>query len=1041
MIAFALFLLALASLLVWDFLWRKRRNDMLHYMPGPRGLPLLGNVLMYRGLDAEQIMGFVCKNRSKYGSLYKVWVLNQLAVFSTDPRDIEFVLSSQQHITKNNLYELLHCWLGTGLLMSTGKKWHARRKIITPTFHFKILEQFVEIFDQQSAIMVGQLQQRADGKTAINIFPAVCLLALDIIAETAMGSKIQAQMSPNLPYVQAVTEVTNIMTTRFIHAWQRIDWLFRLLKPSMAKRQDGAIKVMHDFTEGIIKQRRQALVSAEEQQQTNELGQKRRMALLDVLLQSSIDGAPLSNDDIREEVDTFMFEGHDTTTSAISFCLYEISRHPQVQQRLLQEIHEVLGIDRQRAVTLRELGELKYLENVIKESLRLHPPVPMIGRWFNEDVEIRGKRIPAGTNYTIGIFVLLRDPEYFESPDEFKPERFDSPSPQASHPYAYIPFSAGPRNCIGQKFALLEMKSTISKLLRHFELLPLGPEPRPAMNIVLRSANGVHLGLQPRAALVDFLNPFTLCNCPHSNDTKTKVHGHTRPQIVLRVPVEVFPDKTMLLALLLTLTLTLIVVWLLQLAMRELKHPLRGLVPSVSQMPLVGAAWQMRSFQPDNLHEKFSEYVQRFGRSFMATVWGQVIVVTAEPRHVDALLHSQEQLRKSSIYGALRGWLGNGLLLSRGEQWHGMRKIITPTFHFSILEQFVEVFDRQSQRLVERLQPLAKDGREPINIYPFVGLAALDIITETAMGVCVDAQLDAESPVVQAVKAVTNTLATRFMRPHLLPPLLFRLCWPSGYRKQREGIQCLHQFTDHIIEQRRQLLRRENDSAADGQRNSRNALLDTLLRARAVDGQPLTDKQIRDEVNTFIFEGHDTTTSAVSFCLYLLSRHADVQQRLFDELLAHFGRDLDRCVVYADFAALPYLNCVVREALRLYPPIPAVGRCLETDLTVVGGRIPAGTNVILLLWQLLRDETLFADPLLFQPERQLGKGAYSNIPFSAGPRNCIGQKFALFEVKTVVIKLLRQFVLLPLGPDVQPSIKIVLRSRNGVNLGLRQRQY
>ncbi|XP_016948427.3 cytochrome P450 4d2 [Drosophila biarmipes] len=498
-----LLLVAFATLLVWDYFCRKRRNDMLHYMPGPRPLPLLGNVLMYRGLNAEQIMDFVTKNQRKYGRLYRVWVMHQLAVFSTDPRDIEFVLSSHQHITKNNLYKLLHCWLGEGLLMSTGRKWHGRRKIITPTFHFKILEQFVEIFDQQSAVMVDQLRSWADGKTPINIFPVVCLTALDIIAETAMGTKINAQKNPNLPYVQAVNDVTNIMITRFINAWQRVDWIFRLTQPAEAKRQDAAIKVMHDFTENIIRERRHTLVNSSKEttpaDQVDDLGQKRRMALLDVLLQSTIDGAPLSDEDIREEVDTFMFEGHDTTTSAISFCLYEISRHPEVQQRMVQEIREVLGEDKNRPVTLRDLGELKYTENVIKESLRLHPPVPMIGRWFAEDVEIRGKRIPAGTNFTLGIYVLLRDPEYFESPDEFRPERFEADVPQ-THPYAYIPFSAGPRNCIGQKFALLEMKSTVSKLLRHFELLPLGPEPRHSMNIVLRSANGVHLGLKPRAA-------------------------------------------------------------------------------------------------------------------------------------------------------------------------------------------------------------------------------------------------------------------------------------------------------------------------------------------------------------------------------------------------------------------------------------------------------------------------------------------------------------------------------------------------------------
>lgn len=161
------------------------------------------------------------------------------------------------------------------------------------------------------------------------------------------------------------------------------------------------------------------------------------------------------------------------------------------------------------------------------------------------------------------------------------------------------------------------------------------------------------------------------------------------------------------------------------------------------------------------------------------------------------------------------------------------------------------------------------------------------------------------------------------MRPHLLPPLFFRLLWPSGYRKQWMGIKCLHDFTDEIIKRRCQLLHTEQQGTA--------ALLDTLLQAR-LDGAPLTDAQIRDEVSTFIFAGHDTTTSAASFCLYLLSRHAAVQQRLYEEIHSHYGTAMDRPVVHADFAELPYLHCVIKESLRLYPPIPAVGRCLEKDL-------------------------------------------------------------------------------------------------------------
>ncbi|KAH8304710.1 hypothetical protein KR044_005888 [Drosophila immigrans] len=528
-------LFGIPCLLLLDFLIRKQRNDMIHYLRGPPALPFLGSVHLYRGLNSERecehnkttfnsylmfvagVMDYAVDNCRKYGNTFRVWILNQLTIFSTDPSDVEVILSSPQHITKNNLYNLMLPWLGTGLLLSTGRKWYSRRKIITPTFHFKILEQFVDIFDQNSNILVEQLQQHADGKTALNIFPIICLTALDIIAETAMGTKVHAQMSPELPYVRAVFEMSNIITVRFIKPWQRIDWMFRLVEPRLAAKQDMLIQTMHKFTKTVIQQRRETLVNDQQQRQAGNdesdvLGQKRRMALLDVLLQATINGEPLSNEDIREEVDTFMFEGHDTTTSGISFCLYEISRHAAVQQRLMHEIDAVLGQDKQQAATLRDLNELKFMECVIKESLRLHPPVPFIGRHFKDDVNIRGNLIPAGTNYTVGLYALLRDEREFEAPHDFRPERFvvhddattvgggagTTTSQQQPNPYAFVPFSAGPRNCIGQKYAILEMKSVISKLLQHFELLPLGPEPRPMLSLVLRSANGIHLGLRRR---------------------------------------------------------------------------------------------------------------------------------------------------------------------------------------------------------------------------------------------------------------------------------------------------------------------------------------------------------------------------------------------------------------------------------------------------------------------------------------------------------------------------------------------------------------
>ena len=182
-----------------------------------------------------------------------------------------------------------------------------------------------------------------------------------------------------------------IVASRFFDPLKRIELLFRI--SSMGRKQKNVLKVLHDFTDSVIIARRKELENnLKNQNQTNDnendIGSKRKLALLDVLLQSTIDGKPLTNLDIREEVDTFMFEGHDTTTSGISFCLYNLAKYPEVQQKAFDEIRNVIGDDVNQPVTQKILNDLHYLELVIKESLRLYPSVPYFGRKIRENVEI-----------------------------------------------------------------------------------------------------------------------------------------------------------------------------------------------------------------------------------------------------------------------------------------------------------------------------------------------------------------------------------------------------------------------------------------------------------------------------------------------------------------------------------------------------------------------------------------------------------------------------------------------------------------------------
>lgn len=226
-----------------------------------------------------------------------------------------------------------------------------------------------------------------------------------------MGVEVNAQINSDSVYVKAVKEwevswtlktfilstktlprfrITMILSSRFFDAFKRSNFLFQFTE--MARRQKIVLKILHDFTDKVIVERRQELENnAKEGKNTEEeddSGVKRKLALLDVLLQSTIDGKPLSNMDIREEVDTFMFEGHDTTTSGIAFCMYNLAKHHEVQQKAFEEIRDVIGDDVNKKVTQKDLNDLHYLELVIKETLRLYPSVPVYGRKISENVEI-----------------------------------------------------------------------------------------------------------------------------------------------------------------------------------------------------------------------------------------------------------------------------------------------------------------------------------------------------------------------------------------------------------------------------------------------------------------------------------------------------------------------------------------------------------------------------------------------------------------------------------------------------------------------------
>ncbi|XP_052890671.1 cytochrome P450 4d2-like [Anopheles moucheti] len=471
------------------------------HLPGPRRWPLIGNVVSFIGAGPVEIFDQLIAFAATYGKAYKLDFFYDYTIVYSSPEAAEAILTSHAFAAKSQDYDKVSEWIGNGLLISRGQKWFTHRKVITPGFHFKILENFVPVFNRQAQAFCVKLEGLScRSAEAINIFPELKLLTLGIICETAMGVGMDGEKgdAQQAYYTQIVEELSSILYWRMFNVFVNVDALFRLT--STSRRFDELVKKSWNFTLDMIDRRRkinqleEQTRGSEEPNEDESFG-KRKRALLDTLLEARIDGKPLTNEEIREEVDTFTFAGHDTTASAMTFILYNVAKHPDIQERIYQEIVTEIGVDFCE-LSLNSLNNLHYMELVIKESLRLFPPVPVIARIATEDTQLLSDTLTKGTSVAIDIFSMHHSADYFPDAERFDPDRFESArSTQTFNPYTYIPFSAGSRNCIGQKFAQYELKTTLVKLLQRFQIRLTDANYVPTLKaeIVLKPAEGLPL--------------------------------------------------------------------------------------------------------------------------------------------------------------------------------------------------------------------------------------------------------------------------------------------------------------------------------------------------------------------------------------------------------------------------------------------------------------------------------------------------------------------------------------------------------------------
>jgi cytochrome P450 len=419
---------------------------------------------------------------------------------------------------------------------------------------------------------------------------------------------------------------------------------------------------------------------------------------------------------------------------------------------------------------------------------------------------------------------------------------------------------------------------------------------------------------------------------------------------------------------------------------------------------------------------------QRYGDvvRFRMLLWPAYILY--HPDHLKYVLHDNycNYNKQFPMMNTARPLFGNGLFTNDGEPWLHQRRLMQPSFHHKRLATFGSIMTGSTLALLERWQDA---GQQPLDI-----LQEMMRLTQRIAGLALF-NLDLSNEA-DTIGSTFTTLLPLLLQYTMLP---FPPLWVPTTRNRRlqAGIETLNSVVYGIINKRRK--QSADPATAPGD------LLSMLLAARDEEtGEGMSDQQVRDEVITLLLGGYETTSLALTWTWYLLSQYPDAEQRLHSELDAVLA---GQTPTVEHLSALPYTRMVIQEALRLYPPAFGMTRYAVAADEIGGYPIPAHSIIFMTPYYTHRHPTFWEDPERFDPERftperSAGRPRFAYFPFGGGPRQCIGNTFAMMEAQLVLATVAQRYQLrLVPGHPVEPQVVFTVRPRYGMPMTLHPSGY
>ncbi|CAN7937494.1 unnamed protein product [Ixodes hexagonus] len=914
-------------------------------------------------------------------------------LFVADPELVKLVLVKDFSFLPNRRrLEFFDPILDNMLVLLPVEKWRRIRPAISPAFSTGKLRKMSSLIDDCARKTAEHLKETAENEGEVDVKQFYGNYSLDVIARCAFATRLDSHSQETNEFVTKARQAFS--GSVFFDASLSVFFpgIFKLLRmkattsgvflyfkklclkiisdrKEQQSRQEDFLQLMMDAREGSITAEAEIASSTDE-----------KLFNIDSELKTDTSFAggvkALTEDEVMAQCVVFFIAGQDALSSVITFTTYLLALYPEIQAKLREEADECFKLHGPQP-SLDVVSKLKYLHRVVSESMRMFPPGPRIERTSPTDYVLgdTGIKVPKDCVVAVPVYAIHHDPEYFPDPTKFDPERFSDENIDSIRPYTYLPFGAGPRNCIGMRFALAAVKLSILHSVHSVEFV--------------RTNNTKKLVPQNSVPCVS--------TDQDVNGRKMKLLG--------------IPDWAILMVTALVL---------LYLYAARYRNYWREQNVVHEKFSLIFPSAKRMFFKPFHIMDQ--ERYNKFGKLFGVYEGVKPVLVVADPELVKLVLVKDfPSLSNRRLIQFFDPILDNMMGLLPAEKWRRIRPAASPAFSTGKLRKMNSLIDDCARQTTEHLKETAEKEGE-LDVKQFFGNYALDVIARCAFGTRLDTHSEETNEfVTKARQAFSNRLSLPLFLLMLFPGIFKLLRMKAinseaflyfkklslkiiGDRKQKQSRQ--EDFLQLMMDAREGSIASEAEIASSTDEKLFN--LDSELKTDTsfVGGvKALTEDEAMAQCVLFFLAGQDTTSSVIAYTTYLLALHPEIQARLreeADECFKQHGPRPSLDVV----SKLKYLHGVVSESLRMFPPGPRLERTSPSDYVLgdTGIKVPKGCVVAVPVYAMHRDPEYFPDPTKFDPTRFSDENIdsirpYTYLPFGAGPRNCIGMRFALAAVK------------------------------------------